>query len=71
MFITGYERSDFGKLLQQNLAGIRQRGFRAADSKLGTYLGTLALNGPLGGNFGFFVETYTTWQRESELVAVM
>ncbi|SMC00490.1 hypothetical protein SAMN00120144_1244 [Hymenobacter roseosalivarius DSM 11622] len=47
--------------------GFRQRGFRAADSKLGTYLGTLALNGPLGGNFGFFVETYTTWQRESEL----
>ncbi|GGF64887.1 hypothetical protein GCM10011375_19790 [Hymenobacter qilianensis] len=47
--------------------GFRQRGFRAADTKLGTYLGTLALNGPLGGNFGFFAETYTTWQRESKL----
>ncbi|WP_133273302.1 transporter [Hymenobacter radiodurans] len=52
--------------LEANL-GFRQRGFRAADTKLGTYLGTLALNGPLGGNFGFFAETYTTWQRESKL----
>lgn len=48
--------------------GFRQRGFRAADTKLGTYLGTLALNGPLGGNFGFFAETYTTWQRDTKLL---
>ncbi|MGY2132813.1 transporter [Hymenobacter sp. HD11105] len=53
--------------LEANL-GFRQRGFKAADTKLGTYLGTLALNGPLGGNFGFFAETYTTWQRDTKLL---
>lgn len=48
--------------------GFRQRGLRAADTKQGTYLSTLALNGPLGGNFGFFAETYATWQQESTLI---
>lgn len=47
--------------------GFRQRGFKAADTKLGTYLGTLALNGPLGNSFGFFAETYATWQQQSRL----
>ncbi|TGE24900.1 transporter [Hymenobacter aquaticus] len=47
--------------------GFRQRGFKAADTKLGTYLGTLALNGPLGNSFGFFAETYATWQQQSKL----
>jgi hypothetical protein len=47
--------------------GFRQQGFRAADTKLGTYLGSLALNGPLGGNFGFFTEMYTTWKRGTQL----
>lgn len=48
--------------LEANL-GFRQRGFKAADTSRGQYLGTLALNGPLGEHFGFFAETYTTWQR--------
>jgi hypothetical protein len=48
--------------LEANL-GFRQRGFKAADTSRGQYLGTLALNGPLGDTFGFFAETYTTWQR--------
>ena len=48
--------------LEANL-GFRQRGFKAADTSRGQYLGTLALNGPLGEQFGFFAETYTTWQR--------
>ncbi|OUJ72646.1 transporter [Hymenobacter crusticola] len=48
--------------------GFRQRGFQAADTKLGQYLGTLALNGPLGGNFGFFTEAYTTWQRSTRFL---
>ncbi|UOG76686.1 transporter [Hymenobacter tibetensis] len=48
--------------LEANL-GFRQRGFKAADTSRGQYLGTLALNGPLGQHFGFFTETYTTWQR--------
>ncbi|MBD2715067.1 transporter [Microvirga sp. STR05] len=48
--------------LEANL-GFRQRGFKAADTSRGQYLGTLALNGPLGDHFGFFAETYTTWQR--------
>lgn len=47
--------------LEANL-GFRQRGFRAADTSRGQYLGTLALNGPLGEHFGFLVETYSTWQ---------
>jgi hypothetical protein len=53
--------------LEANL-GFRQRGFKAADTKLGQYLGTLALNGPLGDNFGFFAEAYTTWQRTSRFL---
>lgn len=44
--------------------GFRQRGFKAADTSRGRYLGTLALNGSLGEHFGFFAETYTTWQRD-------
>ncbi|MCB2379134.1 transporter [Hymenobacter sp. BT635] len=52
--------------LEVNL-GFRQRGFKAADTKLGTYLGTLALNGPLGNSFGFFAETYATWQQQAKL----
>ncbi|MBT9392836.1 transporter [Hymenobacter sp. NST-14] len=46
--------------------GFRQRGFRAADTKQGQYLTTLALNGPLGAgtHFGFLAETYATWQRQ-------
>lgn len=51
--------------LEANL-GFRQRGFKAADTKRGTYLGTLALNGPLGDNFGFFAEAYTTWQQGTD-----
>ncbi|PJJ59677.1 transporter [Hymenobacter chitinivorans] len=47
--------------------GFRQRGFKAADTKLGTYLGTLALNGPLTKSVGFFAETYATWQQQSTL----
>jgi hypothetical protein len=45
--------------------GFRQQGFKAADTSRGQYLGTLALNGPLGEHFGFFAETYTTWQRDN------
>lgn len=48
--------------------GFRQRGFKAVDTKLGQYLGTLALNGPLGGSFGFFTEAYTTWQRSTRFL---
>ncbi|UOQ70316.1 transporter [Hymenobacter cellulosilyticus] len=47
--------------------GFRQCGFKAADTKLGTYLGTLALNGPLTNTVGFFAETYATWQQQSTL----
>lgn len=47
--------------------GFRQRGFKAADTKRGTYLGTLALNGPLTNSVGFFAETYATWQQQSSL----
>ncbi|GGF13485.1 transporter [Hymenobacter cavernae] len=53
--------------LEANL-GFRQRGFKAVDTKLGQYLGTLALNGPLGNNFGFFAEAYTTWQRTTSFL---
>ncbi|GAB2952171.1 hypothetical protein GCM10027048_16530 [Hymenobacter coalescens] len=45
--------------LETNL-GFSQSGFRAADTKLGQYLYTLALNGPLVGKFGFFAEAYGT-----------
>ncbi len=47
--------------LEANL-GFRQRGFRVAGISQGQYLGTLALNGPLGEHFGFLAETYSTWQ---------
>ncbi|WP_324671124.1 transporter [Hymenobacter sp. GOD-10R] len=53
--------------LEANI-GFRQRGFQAADTKLGQYVGTLALNGPLGGNFGFFAEGYATWQRSTRFL---
>ncbi|GAA3930097.1 hypothetical protein [Hymenobacter algoricola] len=52
--------------LESNL-GFRQRGFRAADTKLGQYLGTLALHGPLGRQFNFFAEGYTTWRQQQKL----
>ncbi|RYU82447.1 transporter [Hymenobacter persicinus] len=52
--------------LESNL-GFRQRGFRAADTKVGQYLGTLALHGPLGGRFNFFAEGYTTWRQQQKL----
>lgn len=46
--------------------GFTQKGFRAADTKRGQYLGSLALNGPLSNHFGFFSEAYVlgrqTWQ---------
>ncbi|MCC3159329.1 transporter [Hymenobacter sp. 15J16-1T3B] len=38
--------------------GFSQSGFRAADTKQGQFLYTLALNGPLTGKFGFFTEAY-------------
>lgn len=38
--------------------GFSQSGFRAADTKQGQFLYTLALNGPLAGKFGFFTEAY-------------
>ncbi|RTQ52172.1 hypothetical protein EJV47_03865 [Hymenobacter gummosus] len=38
--------------------GFTQSGFRAADTKQGQFLYTLALNGPLVGKFGFFTEAY-------------
>ncbi|SNC65817.1 Putative MetA-pathway of phenol degradation [Hymenobacter gelipurpurascens] len=46
--------------------GFRQRGFKAEGTKQGQYLTTLALNGPLdaANHFGFFTETYATWQRQ-------
>ncbi|KUG07338.1 transporter [Solirubrum puertoriconensis] len=45
--------------LEANL-GFSQSGFRAADTKQGQFLYTLALNGPLGNRFGFFAEGYGT-----------
>ncbi|UYZ60645.1 transporter [Hymenobacter latericus] len=45
--------------LEANL-GFSQSGFRAADTKQGQFLYTLALNGPLGKRFGFFAEGYGT-----------
>lgn len=38
--------------------GFSQSGFRAADTKQGQFLYTLALNGPVAGKFGFFTEAY-------------
>ncbi|MCC2545282.1 transporter [Hymenobacter sp. BT175] len=49
--------------LEANL-GFRQRGFKAADTKVGTYLTTVALNGPISANTGFFAEAYSTFQRD-------
>ncbi|WP_400191343.1 transporter [Hymenobacter sp. B81] len=43
--------------LEGNL-GFSQSGFKAAATKQGQFLYTLALNGPLGGKFGFFAEGY-------------
>jgi hypothetical protein len=43
--------------LETNL-GFSQSGFRAADTKEGQFLYTLALNGPLTQKVGFFVEGY-------------
>ncbi|KAA9339408.1 transporter [Hymenobacter busanensis] len=43
--------------LEANL-GFTQSGFTAADTKVGQFLYTLALNGPLGNKFGFFAEGY-------------
>ena len=39
-------------------AGFSQQGLRAKDAEKGLFLGTLALNGPLGNKAGFFVEAY-------------
>lgn len=38
--------------------GFRQTGLTVADLKRGQFLGTLALNGPLGPKAGFFIEGY-------------
>jgi hypothetical protein len=38
--------------------GFSQRGLTVADMEKGQFLGTLALNGPLGNKAGFFVEAY-------------
>ena len=38
--------------------GFSQRGLTVADLEKGQFMGTLALNGPLGNKAGFFVETY-------------
>jgi hypothetical protein len=38
--------------------GFGQRGLTTADIKKGQYLGSLALNGPIGQKTGFFVEAY-------------
>jgi len=40
--------------------GFSQRGLTVADMEKGQYLGSLALNGPLGDKAGFFVEAYGT-----------
>lgn len=40
--------------------GFSQRGLTVADMEKGQFLGTLALNGPLGNQAGFFVEAYGT-----------
>lgn len=45
--------------LETNL-GFSQSGFRAADTKEGQFLYTLALNGPVTNKVGFFVEGYGT-----------
>lgn len=38
--------------------GFSQRGLTVADLEKGQFMGTLALNGPLGNKAGFFVEAY-------------
>ena len=40
--------------------GFHQRGLTTKDLEAGQFLGTLALNGPLGNKAGFFVEAYGT-----------
>ena len=40
--------------------GFSQTGLTVADIERGQFLGTLALNGPLGDKAGFFVEAYGT-----------
>ena len=45
--------------LEANL-GFGQQGLTLADTEQGQFLGTLALNGPLGNHAGFFVEAYGT-----------
>ncbi len=45
--------------LEANL-GFSQQGLTLADTEQGQFLGTLALNGPLGEHAGFFVEAYGT-----------
>lgn len=40
--------------------GFSQQGLTVADMERGQFLGTLALNGPLGNKAGFFVEGYGT-----------
>ena len=45
--------------LEANL-GFGQQGLKLADTERGLFLGTLALNGPLGERAGFFVEAYGT-----------
>lgn len=45
--------------LEANL-GFGQEGLTLADTERGLFLGTLALNGPLGNHAGFFVEAYGT-----------
>jgi hypothetical protein len=43
--------------IESNL-GFTQSGFKAADTKVGQFLYTLALNGPITNKFGFFAEGY-------------
>ena len=38
--------------------GFSQRGLKVKDLEAGQFLGTLALNGPLGHQAGFFAEAY-------------
>ncbi len=49
--------------LEANL-GFSQQGLKLADTERGPFLGTLALNGPLGDRAGFFVEAYGTGRAE-------
>ena len=43
--------------LEANL-GFSQHGLKMTDAQKGQFLGTLALNGPIGDKAGFFVEAY-------------